>query len=382
MITVLFILPHSDGYGADLSILTNIVYLKKIHAIYPIIILFKSGRIEKLLNENQIEYYVMDFKMLIKGYKYKNIKFLKPILKKIYNYLGILKVINKIRSKGVNIVHTNSLGTDIGIKIAKILKIRHIQHIREILKEGFDFELEIDDKHYYKMINLYSDAILVNSYMAMEKFKGLFPKEKLIFIPNPIFERKNELKNCKRYFNRVIKFLVVARLMPDKGIMDIFNACLILKEKGYKFQLDFYGEGYLMEELLHNIRDNGLEGIVNLKGYSNNLQEIIPLYDVGILNSKMETFGRAIVEYMLSGLSVICTKTCGASYLIKNNYNGFLFEFGDVNKLAEIMSYYIEDSNLSKRLGNNAFNTIDDTFTIQHSSLELLKVYEKTIEIS
>ena len=51
---ILFLLTSSSPFGADLSILTNINYLKKAKKIDPIFIIREKGKLEKYLKKKDI----------------------------------------------------------------------------------------------------------------------------------------------------------------------------------------------------------------------------------------------------------------------------------------------------------------------------------------
>lgn len=100
--------------------------------------------------------------------------------------------------------------------------------------------------------------------------------------------------------------LCVARLVPEKGILDLKNAFLKIKEKNPKVKLTFVGSGPLKNDLL---------------GYKNIFVKSLPYYqihkeyrraDIFCLPSRstdtwQEQYGMCLVEAMASGLPIVTT---------------------------------------------------------------------------
>ena len=70
-----------------------------------------------------------------------------------------------------------------------------------------------------------------------------------------------------------------------------------------------------------------------------------------ILPSEWEAFGISLLEAMARGKLIISTKTEGGKYLVGKE-NGFLYDFGDIKKLEEILRN-ITEKDLDKYKGAN-----------------------------
>tara|TARA_B110000285_G_C15073840_1_gene589513 strand:+ start:504 stop:722 length:219 start_codon:yes stop_codon:yes gene_type:complete len=58
---ILFLLTSSSPFGADLSILTNVNYLRKEKKIDPIFIIREKGKLEKYLKKKKYKYFIIPF---------------------------------------------------------------------------------------------------------------------------------------------------------------------------------------------------------------------------------------------------------------------------------------------------------------------------------
>jgi glycosyltransferase involved in cell wall biosynthesis len=67
------------------------------------------------------------------------------------------------------------------------------------------------------------------------------------------------------------------------------------------------------------------------------IAEILSQSHVFISASRVETFGKAILEAQACGLPVIATKTDGASYIVTNTHQGELVDIGSPEALMKAM---------------------------------------------
>ena len=82
------------------------------------------------------------------------------------------------------------------------------------------------------------------------------------------------------------KLIAVGALRLQKNYRYIINAMALIKDKN--IELDIYGTGNLQDELQQQINATGAK--VFLKGEVNNIEAIIPQYDLFVMSSTYEGF--------------------------------------------------------------------------------------------
>lgn len=107
-------------------------------------------------------------------------------------------------------------------------------------------------------------------------------------------------------------------------------------------------------KILTLIQQLGLEGKVIFTGNRDDIPYILKESDLFIFPSRSEGAGAALVEAMASGLPCIATNTGGIPEIIKNDYNGLLFERGNAQALAEKVANILSDSDLCSNLVESA----------------------------
>jgi 1,2-diacylglycerol 3-alpha-glucosyltransferase len=93
--------------------------------------------------------------------------------------------------------------------------------------------------------------------------------------------------------------------------------------------------------------------------------------DVFIFPSKFETQGLSGIEAMASGLPVVGADYLAISEIIKNDYNGILFDPDDENDLIEKIMICISKK---KKYSKNALET-SKQFSIENTTNKLLEIY-------
>lgn len=106
------------------------------------------------------------------------------------------------------------------------------------------------------------------------------------------------------------------------------------------------------------IERNGLSDNFLITGEVQNAINYASLFDVAVLTSRWEGFGLVLPEYMLSGIPIVAYAVDAVPEIIVDEYNGLLVPPNDINRFAEALIRLYDDSDLRKRLVENAFNEV------------------------
>jgi glycosyltransferase involved in cell wall biosynthesis len=90
-------------------------------------------------------------------------------------------------------------------------------------------------------------------------------------------------------------------------------------------------------------------------------QDVIPIMancSLYVLASRTEAMGRVLIEAMACRKPIIASNVGGVSSIIKDGYNGLLFEKENVYDLADKMRYLLSNPEEAKRLGVNGFKYV------------------------
>lgn len=144
-------------------------------------------------------------------------------------------------------------------------------------------------------------------------------------------------------------FLMISRLLYDKGYDEYIKACSMVKEKYPNANVTFellgptvYNSPMGVEE--ERLNSDIKEGIVKYLGVSNEVPSIIGRKNtVVVVPSKYkEGLNRSLIEACSIGRPVITTDMPGCVETVDDGVNGFVVPKGDVNALTDAMIRFIQ----------------------------------------
>ena len=153
--------------------------------------------------------------------------------------------------------------------------------------------------------------------------------------------------------------LYVGRLLDAKGIPDLLQAFGGVA-KGRDATLVIVGDG--PDERKYRVMAHRAGLPVYFAGFQQ--QEELPRFygmaDIFVFPTQSDQWGLAINEAMASGLPVIVSSVAGATpNLVRDGYNGLLFEPGDVPALAAHMERLLTDPELANQMGQASQHMIE-----------------------
>ena len=184
----------------------------------------------------------------------------------------------------------------------------------------------------------------------------MISKDKVILLYNGIDE--NDYQNTKEKLyekeNSEVIFGNSGRLVEQKGQNYLINAAKILKDKGYDFKILIAGKGKLEEQLKQEIIRYNLEKQVILLGFVKNVEIFMNSIDVFVFPSHFEGSANAIVEAMYFSKPIVCFDVSSMPELVKNEENGYLAEYKNIEDFTEKMEKYIKNTELIKKMGDKS----------------------------
>lgn len=222
-------------------------------------------------------------------------------------------------------------------KVIGIQKIIAVDHNPRPL-EGFPFLKVVKNKIKGILYSKHIDQFVgVSQYTRKHILKdyGFFLANKARVIYNGI----DTSVFVKRTQTNRNKFILTSHLRKSKGIQDLLMALSIIDESiKNQMQIDVYGEGPHEKELLAMANEFKLNSIINFKGSSSKLNQLYTNYAYLIQPSHEETFCYSVIESLVCNVPVVTTHEAGnVLLLIENSKNGFLYNAGNIQQLAEIL---------------------------------------------
>jgi len=220
------------------------------------------------------------------------------------------------------------------------------------------------------------DVLVVLSQYDLDYFKGISPQtQKLVKIGNTIPELSETLSDQSQK-----RFICVGRLATEKNFEDAIKIWKIVLRGHPDWILDIYGDGEKRKQLQSILAKEGLEKQISLKGNVTSIMEEYKQSSGLLVTSRYEGFGLMIIEAGSCGIPVVAYKCPGGvRELITDGENGYLVEEDDIEVAAERISMLIENKELRKELGRNAYDKAKEYLpeTIMSQWVELFNDLKK-----
>ena len=167
---------------------------------------------------------------------------------------------------------------------------------------------------------------------AMDEVARSFgaPQERIVRIPNGVDTRRfqgtaNDQGQALRASlglassDKVLLF--VGRLSAEKGLQTLVDAVLPLLKIEDHLRLCLVGDGPMRDELMGEVKTQGLESRVVFAGFQEDTQGYYAMADLFVLPSYEEGMSNALLEAMASGLAVVATNVGAAREMLGDDYD-------------------------------------------------------------
>jgi glycosyltransferase involved in cell wall biosynthesis len=173
-----------------------------------------------------------------------------------------------------------------------------------------------------------------------------------------------------------VTFLLIARLIREKGISEFVDAARLLKPRYPEARFQILGP---LDSNPSAIRQEEIgawqsEGIIEYLGATGDVRPYISDSSVFVLPSFYpEGTPRSILEAMSMGRPVITTDAPGCRETVRHNVNGFLVPVKDSRALAGAMESFIANPSLVTEMGIRSRVTAEEKYDVRKVNRSILE---------
>lgn len=283
--------------------------------------------------------------------------------------------------------HFGMLGTcaarlkSLGVLKGRIVVMFHGADIRWGNQEGADVYRQIMNRDTY--------VLSISGYNRRNLVKFGFDPANIIDHPVGIDMRKFSFR--RRGGNRprpgediFVEILTVARLTSDKGleygIRAIKEVLMRVPSRGIHYTI--IGEGDQRGELESLVAKLNLGSVVTLAGEHDHshVRRQMRHTDLFLLPSRNEALPVSLMEAQACGLPVVASAVGSVHEIVRDGESGFLVPPGDVQALADRLTYLIDHPRAWLPMGRAGRAHVEARYDINKLNDRLVRIYEALLQ--
>ena len=172
-------------------------------------------------------------------------------------------------------------------------------------------------------------------------------------------------------------FLLIARLLNDKGIREYVEAARIVKEKRPNDEVNFLLLGSF-DSNPAAIQPSVIEqwvsdGFIKYLGSTDDVRSYIEQCSVFVLPSYREGMPRSVLEAMSMGRAIITTDTPGCRDTVVHNENGYLVPVKSIKELSIAMLKLIDNRQAIRKMGIKSRKMAEESFDVSKVNKVILE---------
>ena len=178
----------------------------------------------------------------------------------------------------------------------------------------------------------------------------------------------------------IIQILFSARMLRDKGVLELVEAAKLLKDK-YCHRVRFLLCGDIDDNPksltrieLEKINDGEY---IKWLGFRNDIQKLLEESHIFAFPSYYrEGIPKSLIEACAIGRPIVTTNSVGCKECVIDNHNGFLIPIKDSKSLAEKLTVLIDNKELRVSMGKNSRLLAEKDFSITTVIDKHLEIYK------
>lgn len=293
--------------------------------------------------------------------------------------LAVLSLVRTLRRLRPDAVVTNTLTIPAPSFAARLLGIPHVWCVHEFGDRDHGFGFDLGRERTLRLIGALSRRVVVNSLAVEAGLRPFVPAGRLRLVRYTVSVAAPPSKRTAP--NGRLRTVLVGRKVPGKGQEEAIRALAMLKAAGEPVELRLVGGGdagyvAVLEELA---RDLGVADKVAFVPETGDPFAHFAWADVALVCSRAEAFGRVTVEAMKLGCPVVGARAAGTAELIRDGWNGVLYESGDPSDLAAKIALLRARPELAERLAATARTWAGERFSSERHAHDFLAVLGEAI---
>jgi glycosyltransferase involved in cell wall biosynthesis len=171
------------------------------------------------------------------------------------------------------------------------------------------------------------------------------------------------------------RFLMIARLLGDKGVREYVKAAQRMKAQYPDVWFGLVGWIDENPDAISNAELDAWveEGNIEFLGRLDDVRPAIADASVYVLPSYREGTPRTVLEAMAMGRPIITTDAPGCRETVVDGDNGFLVQVQSVDALVDAMQKFIDDPTLADKMGRRSRDIAEEKYDVRKVNAVMLR---------
>lgn len=140
----------------------------------------------------------------------------------------------------------------------------------------------------------------------------------------------------------------------------------------------FPGNEHLVDELIHDINEMGLNTDVSYLGYRMDIPEVLHSLDIFVLPSILpDPLPTVILEAMAASKPVVATAHGGALEMVVAEKTGSIIPWDDEVEASKVLMKLVSDPGLRKKMGEEGRKRVFEKFSKESFESKYISLFEK-----
>jgi glycosyltransferase involved in cell wall biosynthesis len=279
-----------------------------------------------------------------------------------------------LRARKTDLVYCNNMAVKpVGAAAAQLARVPCVLHARN-LHESWGHQLL-----YCQSVARLTAVrrVIANSQATAAPYRAAVPnKVNVVYNGVDLAEYEPERIPRGRYraehsFDRSLPLVgFTGNLIARKGLLTLVRAAGLLHERGVRAHFAAVGRVPIgarsdyLEECKAEIARLDLQATFHFTGFMKDVRSAVVDFDVLVLPSLQEPFGRSIIEALALGTPVIASRVGGIPEIIDDGRSGLLVPPQDAPALANALERVLADPELRQSLADGGRATVRARFDV------------------
>jgi len=316
------------------------------------------------------------------------VPWLKHAISPPFDLLAVLRLRNYFRRAGIDLVHTHSSKAGIlgrlAANLAGVPAVVHTVHgwsfnsTQTAARQRLYTSLE-------RMVAPMTDRILVvaANHIDVGLRAGIGLRSQYEVVRSGIDRRLYRVPAKPRdLLRRELGFEpgdfvvgTIANMKPQKAPLDFAATAARAHALNPSIRFFFAGDGEQMPDVRRRVEADGLQDVVRLLGWRDDVPDLLHAMDAFLLTSRFEGLPRVLLQAMAAGRPVVATAVDGTPEIVKADVTGLLSPPGDTAALAAHLDRLARDAALRAGLTERASAHLGQEFDIRKMVTDLDSLY-------